>query len=133
MDGDEIEIIAVRLRTNNTTQRFLIHSPHGLLRWRRPRHKAGPDGASMRECSENVLLQSAKRLWTRASANEKNAQDYLNTLSAQLVAICRHNFFSGRTPLMRSKDHGDNRKRQGRDHSTRVVRVDRVSLCGRRY
>jgi hypothetical protein len=29
------------------------------------------------------LLQSAKRLWTRAILNESNDQDYLNTLSAQ--------------------------------------------------
>src|SRR5262249_34081208 len=35
------------------------------------------------ECSENVLLQSAKRLWTRASLNAWNDRDYLNTVPAQ--------------------------------------------------
>src|SRR5262249_36742811 len=42
---EEIEIIAARLRTNNTTQRLHIPSPHRLLRWRRTRRKAVRDGA----------------------------------------------------------------------------------------
>jgi len=37
---------------------------------------------SMRECLENVLLQSAKRLWMRASLRENNNQDYFNTALA---------------------------------------------------
>jgi hypothetical protein len=95
----------------------------------------------MKECSENVLLQSAKRLWRRASLNESDHQDYLNTLSTQpdCGALSQNLFFSDRTLLDSSpcppgmESQAQRPSEESANHSIRVVRVDRVSLCGRRY
>jgi hypothetical protein len=83
ISGEENEIIAARLRTDNTTQRLFIPSPHMLLRWRRLRRAAGADAVFYEGMCEKRLVTISQEIVDACQLGQIKRQDGAVTENAR--------------------------------------------------